>query len=62
MTEDVHMDHPGSDPGVDRPSQIGLTGCVEPRGTTLRMRKVTPEVQESIAFGRERRGGDAEIW
>jgi hypothetical protein len=39
-----------------------LAGCVEPRSTTLRMRKVTPELQESIAFGRERRGGNAEIW
>ena len=62
MTERVHMHHPSGDPGVDRPSQIGLADCVEPRGTTQRMRKVTPEVEKSITFGRKRRGGDAEIW
>ena len=48
MTERVHMHHPSGDPGVDRPSQIGLADCVEPRGTTQRMRKVTPEVEKSI--------------
>ena len=57
------MNHPGGDPGVDRPGQVGLAGCIEPRGAAQRMRKVAAEVEQSLAFGRRApRRGSPRIW
>ena len=55
------MHHPSGDPRVDGPGQVWLASCVEPRGSTQRMRKVAAEVEELLAFGGERRGEDAEV-
>jgi hypothetical protein len=62
MTEHIDMNHPGGDPCVDGPSQVRLASCVEPGSAAERVRKVAAEVEESVAFGGERRDRDAEVW
>ena len=44
------MNHPGRDPGIDRPRHVRLAGGIEPRSTTQGMGKVTAKVQQPLAF------------
>src|SRR5215217_4103637 len=57
-TEDVHMQHPGRNPGIDGARQVGLSAGIQPSGSTQWMRKVTTEVEQPLRFGPECRSGN----
>ena len=62
LTQDINMQHPRGDPGIDGARQVWLSAGIQPGGPAQRMRKVAAEVEQPLAFGLKRRGGNGEIW
>ena len=50
VTDDVHMDHPGGDPGEDGTREIRFAAFVQPSGAAQRMHQVPAEIQQPGAF------------
>jgi hypothetical protein len=55
MAQDINVNHPRCDPGVDRSRHVRLAGGIEPRSTTQGMGKMAAKVQQPLALCLESR-------